>query len=149
MTYTLLLLCSIKSWSSLLLLLLKIRLNLLLSQVAGSMFAHDFSGIVSISLYASPLPYITLYIIIFSQCFKGRLTYHPESLLFFIQTCWKSAISASCKSVYTVQVTELSRPAFHTVFSKTALLLQKRQALPLNLGMPLALHPSSTSHMLL
>lgn len=82
MTYTLLLLCSIKSWSSLLLLLLKIRLDLLLSQVAGSMFAHNFSGIVSISFYASPLPFITLYTIIFSHCFKGRLTYRPESLFF-------------------------------------------------------------------
>lgn len=60
MTYMLSLLCSIKSWSSLLLLLLKIRLNLLLSQAAGSMLAHNFSGIVSISLlFACPtsLPY--------------------------------------------------------------------------------------------
>lgn len=82
MTYTLLLLCSIKSWSSLLLLLLKIRLDLLLSQVAGSMFAHNFSGIVSISLYASWLPFITLYNIIFSQCFKGRLTYYHSPCFF-------------------------------------------------------------------
>lgn len=60
MTYTLSLLCSIKSWSSLFLLLLKIRLNLLLSQAAGSMLAHNFSGIFSISLlFTSPtsLPY--------------------------------------------------------------------------------------------
>lgn len=80
------------------------------------MLAHNFSGIVSISLSASILPFFTLCTFIISQCLKGRLTYHPESLVFQANLVVEYNFSQLKISVHTLQVPGLSRTAFHSEF---------------------------------